>query len=353
LRRLDPTTYNQMVRRSGSAGYPTMNPHTHLGTLWRARVEAVVRAWSKMRRGDARAVHRTRVASRRIREGLPIVGIGVDRAKLRKLNRKVRAITRALGPVRALDAELVLLARIERAKPAHRAAVAVVRKHLTTSSRAARKRMFEAVDRIDLKKLVRRLTRVGAQREVDREQDGASEAAWRNALAARTVRRATRLREAIDQAGALYVPERLHAVRIATKKLRYVLEVVEEAQVPQMSRLVHPLKGIQGTLGRLHDLQSLLQHARAVQASGQTTPGSADLEGFVELLERECRRLHARFVPRRDALTAICERARLEISRQVLVSGPQSARMAAARLDRGPGTTAGSAALADAHAGTL
>ena len=39
-------------------------------------------------------------------------------------------------------------------------------------------------------------------------------------------------RAALDDAGAVYLPERLHAVRIALKKLRYALEARAEASGP-------------------------------------------------------------------------------------------------------------------------
>ena len=44
----------------------------------------------------------------------------------------------------------------------------------------------------------------------------------------RVARRAASLKAAIDEAGAVYLPERLHAVRIAVKKLRYAVELEHE-----------------------------------------------------------------------------------------------------------------------------
>jgi len=46
--------------------------------------------------------------------------------------------------------------------------------------------------------------------------------AWMWALDARLGRRADRVRAALDAAGALYHAERIHGVRVALKKLRYV-----------------------------------------------------------------------------------------------------------------------------------
>jgi hypothetical protein len=184
--------------------------------------------------------------------------------------------------------------------------------------------MRERADGIDLEKLVGRLGRVGTGRAV-------RDSAWRNALAVRTVRRATRLAEAIDRAGALYVPGRLHRVRIAAKKLRYVLEVAEEVGITGVGELVRSLQGVQGTLGRWHDLQSLVDCSRDVQASSGSKPENAELDGFIQVLERECRRLHAEFVVGREDLLRICTRARREIAREITVGRPAAARATVAR----------------------
>ena len=52
---------------------------------------------------------------------------------------------------------------------------------------------------------------------------------WRLAVDAQVANRASRLSAAIADAGAMYLPERLHAVRIAMKKLRYALRTVDRA----------------------------------------------------------------------------------------------------------------------------
>ena len=58
---------------------------------------------------------------------------------------------------------------------------------------------------------------------------GRARAGWQWAVEARVARRAAALKHAIDEAGSVYLPERLHAVRIALKKLRYGLELWLEA----------------------------------------------------------------------------------------------------------------------------
>ena len=64
------------------------------------------RTWSRVEAGDVDAVHRSRVATRRLREALPLVkGRGRER---RRLRRELRSVTRSLGPIRELDVALSL-----------------------------------------------------------------------------------------------------------------------------------------------------------------------------------------------------------------------------------------------------
>jgi CHAD domain-containing protein len=128
--------------------------------------------------------------------------------------------------------------------------------------------------------------------------------AWRQALADRVNGRARRLGKSIKAAGQMYAPERLHDVRIATKKLRYALELAADAGVRPARRLVSRLERTQETLGRLNDLHVIQHHVRTVQAQPPTRRGGLDvgLDVIGGLLEDECRHLHARYVTQVPAL---------------------------------------------------
>jgi hypothetical protein len=91
-------------------------------------------------------------------------------------------------------------------------------------------------------------------------------------------------------------------VRISTKKLRYALEIAHAAAVPGTANLVKVLKKHQGRLGTLHDFQGLLKRVREVEASRSAGPYLGDVTAYADMLERECRRLHADFVAHRDGL---------------------------------------------------
>src|SRR5262245_52825810 len=74
--------------------------------LLRSRLERFTRMLPGVEAGDIQAIHRTRVASRRLRELLPLLELEPKTA--RKLGRRLRRITRQLGSVRELDVLLLL-----------------------------------------------------------------------------------------------------------------------------------------------------------------------------------------------------------------------------------------------------
>jgi CHAD domain-containing protein len=127
------------------------------------------------------------------------------------------------------------------------------------------------------------------------------------------MRRAKGLALALDEAGPVYVPERLHAVRIATKKLRYALEIARDAKIASATPVVRVLKRHQERLGRLHDLQVLLKHVRETEASPGVGSRVNDLTAYADSLDRECRKLHADFVEHRAELAAVVKDVRHQV----------------------------------------
>ena len=108
--------------------------------------------------------------------------------------------------------------------------------------------------------------------------------------------------------GALYDSERLHAVRVATKKLRYALEVERELMKSRATVRINRLKDMQDALGQIHDYEILLARTREVQArvAASNRPLSAELGMLVRTLEEACRDGHASFLHGRDALLELC-----------------------------------------------
>jgi CHAD domain-containing protein len=125
----------------------------------------------------------------------------------------------------------------------------------------------------------------------------------------RAARRAEHLRAAIDNAAGIYLPDRLHEVRIAVKKLRYAMEIARELSGSRAVAKILTLKRSQELLGRMHDLEVLIARTRAVQgsASAPSLRLSAELDQLVRRLETECRQLHGQYMAGRASLLAICD----------------------------------------------
>lgn len=276
----------------------------------RQRVAALARALPGARAGSASAVHQARVATRRLREALPLI---TDGGAERKVARTARRLTRALGPVRELDVALQTLAEFGQGADVPRAAVACLAAAITEERTALRTQLVSCVDDVDVDKLRRKAVaaaRRAAKNAPPRGRDPERIAAAR----VRAGRRAARLETAIEVAAAIYLPERLHQVRIAVKKLRYALEIARELSGSRAVARIRALKRAQDLLGRLHDLEVLIARTRGIQASAKA-PNlrlSADLDRLVRHLENDCRQLHGRYMGVRGELLKICERVQRE-----------------------------------------
>ncbi len=272
--------------------------------LLRQRLVTLLSAMPAAQAGDESSVHQARVASRRLREALPLLGVAADASALGQAQKRVRRITQALGPVRELDVCLQLLAEFEGKSAAPPRAVARVREAITAERDKRRREMLDAITPSHLDKLRRKLVQVAAPGVPGLvPADGAAEAL------SQAGERAVRLRAAIERAGGIYLPDRLHRVRIAAKKLRYALEIHRELMRSRSAARLNRLKAQQDLLGRIHDLEVLIDRTRLVQEglAASNRRGTAELDALVRLLEDECREGHAAYMHARPGLLKLCE----------------------------------------------
>jgi len=272
--------------------------------LLRQRLVSMLKAMPAAQAGDESSVHQARVASRRLRGVLPVIGARADADTLDRAQRQVRRITRALGPVRELDVSLALLEEFEKKGAAPARAIARVRESLQAQRVSRRRDMLDAITPTRLDKLRKRLVRVAvpnAHREP--KPDEVSEALRQAG------ERAAILRAAIDRAGQLYLADRLHRVRVAAKKLRYALEIHRELTNSRATVAINRVKGQQDLLGRIHDLEVLIERTRAVQEglAASNRRGTIELDGLIRALEDECREGHARYMRGRAATVKLCD----------------------------------------------
>jgi CHAD domain-containing protein len=256
--------------------------------------------------GAPRAVHRARVALRRLRELVPVLQLA--NGATQKLGRKLRKTRRKLGYLRELDVLLRLTEELQASRPDAQSALRLIAADLRIRRQDGWSKLMGRQIASELRQIDRRLRAVS--RRVEKADVGRRRPQpWRWAIDLRVGLRAANLSAAIEEAGAVYFADRLHNVRIALKKLRYGMELAAEVSVAAGPDLKTLRRG-QTLLGRMHDFQVLIDDVRRFQG-GLTPPDLTiwhQLDALLVSLEDHCRRLHGRYVRQRPALVAVCER---------------------------------------------
>jgi CHAD domain-containing protein len=291
-----------------------MSRTTSLAALLERRLGAFRQHLPAALEGDLTGVHQARVASRRLRETLPVLASLTRERAVDKVREDVRHVTRVLGPVRELDVALGHLADHVTAHHDLAAQGAVVRKWLERTRSSRRDEMRDALDEETLDRLWRRVDALPGLVT----DDALARPEWRAALARRIRGRADELARQTEATGVLYDPHALHLVRIATKKLRYAVELAGELRLGPTAAALRALKRQQELLGDIHDREVLMGFADRAIAEIPARAGVARLVGD---WQRECRELHARYLRTRAAVVRVAEYAAGELARRV--AGPR------------------------------
>jgi len=250
----------------------------------------------RAKRGEVRGIHRLRVATRRLREALPA---GAELAAIEDLDsdhmvRDLRRVTKALGPVRELDVARDVLVEMAEAEAWPASVVARIDEYCERLRDRALEDAAEAIDGFDAKSVRKNLESLLTKLD---HPTGDSSIGKRQRRAARLL--ATR----IDEAGTLYAPTALHEIRIAAKKLRYVLELTGEPEPGALRKL----RALQSGLGRLHDAQVLQHRIQELAATSSDRGLIATLTSIERAIETTCRQWHAKLLKKLPGIRAVAE----------------------------------------------
>src|SRR5262245_28602332 len=163
-----------------------MNRPNPLVRLLDRRARALRRHLAAAVAGREAGVHQARVASRRLREALPVLTEGLSHTKGGKARRKIARLTAALGEVRELDVTLLLIDELNDRPNVPAAALSEVRAQVIEAREQRRHAMLKRLEHVDTTKLDRR---IHAVRQALLHAVPARHG-WRAALAARVARRA-------------------------------------------------------------------------------------------------------------------------------------------------------------------
>ena len=281
--------------------------------------------------GEIEPLHQARVATRRLREILPLCAREVPRGLANRALHRVRRVGRALGDVREIDVSIEVVEEIIQTGTVDGAAGRRLQQYLQDEREERRERMLDRLSSVSTRKLERDLADVARVLSMRQQTDG-----WAQTLAVRIERRSEGVQRAVGEAGALYISDRVHRVRIATKKLRYALELAGDTGEARTREAVRGLKEVQDVIGRLHDLEVLggiIQDLTMPIPDVDVLPVNAELEALRIALAGECRGLHSQYVGQRELLLRICQEAmacaaRIWMDRGGAMSRPGPTRMA-------------------------
>lgn len=271
-----------------------------------------------VRDGRPDSIHDARIATRRIREVLPLTHEWQRRDAADDVFVRFQRMGRSLGRVRDADVRIELLeyleSRISQAAPS-----------------LVLMRQRQQRERLQLmRRLVKRFERLGAERELARLAAGTPwhrarfrftlTSSWRNELRHLLAERARAASDAVAHAGTIYFPNRTHEARIAIKKFRYAAEIAERAGVMAGEPLIRGLKKPADILGKLHDRQTLIDELNDGAVLGDGVD-ETQIRRVAQLVQAEIDDLYRRFLGRRSHVVDACQRTLRELDRGGVTKG--------------------------------
>lgn len=188
------------------------------------------------------AVHDARVASRRVRAALTLLG---DRRRVRKADAVVSDLQAALGELRDLQVQLAAFAALARQLPTpERAPLRKLQGTLRALLPSHVAGVRKAIAR--WKKRGPRALRGLASLRPPGKLGG-------HRIRKRLVRELEALEERVIDAHQRPTPRPMHMLRIAVKRFRYALELLQPAMPDEVEEIASALIGLQTGLGNLHD----------------------------------------------------------------------------------------------------
>ena len=246
---------------------------------------------------DRECVHRMRVASRRLRSVLPLLAPALSRQTCVRWRKQLRRVTRVLGVVRDTDVQMACVQQFlyDSASAEERAGVERLLLRLEQRRQILQEPVVKALERFAARQLVKEMGE-------HLNQVVSQSASYGIDVPGRRVYRQTRTgilkRLNAFEAYASYVaqPEcvkELHAMRIAAKRLRYIMQALAPLYPEGLAESVQAARLCQTKLGNIHDsdvwIDTLLcfleeEQARTLVYFGSTAPFEPLRSGILALL---------------------------------------------------------------------
>jgi len=271
-------------------------------SLLREQVSALHDHTPALLDGGVDGVHDARIATRRIRELLPLTGEWHPLEVVDHLHQRFRAIGRALGKVRDTDVRILLLEQLAPRIPSAASSLLAVQQQ---QQRRRLKLMRRLIKQLEHDGLLDLMYEAFPPRRASSGWGKGSGHRWQQQLQSSLGDRAQRATDAIRHATGVYFPHRVHSARIAIKKLRYVLEIAEATRTLRTAGAIPALKKAQDILGDLHDRQELVDELEDATPSGDAAGTADQLRLVIHVVAADIADLHARYLSRRHQVLTV------------------------------------------------
>ncbi len=207
---------------------------------------------------DADYVHDLRVATRRLSEVAALLEVLTEKASARAISESLKALRKGAGELRDLDVTSEHLARPGRfhMPSAVRKVAGEILEELKGQRPELEKKLREFVGSTSITGAMVLLARIIEENSAA-DKLAAAEEKLRTTLDKRMKTRARQLAKAFGAAAKKQTASFLHEARIATKKLRYVVELEDKAGANGLKKQLKFLKSVQELLGDHHDVHVL------------------------------------------------------------------------------------------------
>jgi len=223
-----------------------------------SRLQNVAREIDGVRRtDDIECIHDMRVATRRMRSALALFEKCLPGKSWKKWNKQMRRATRALGTARDADVQIDFLQEFLDGvtELRYRAGIKRLLLRLKQHRENAQGKVMAAMDQLELSGVLegigRTLRRTRVQARMNHVEEN-SPYVYQQAYMTISLR----LEDMLAYETYVTQPERmeeLHAMRIASKRLRYTIEVFQPLYDETLKESLKVVKKIQTLLGDIHD----------------------------------------------------------------------------------------------------
>ncbi len=203
------------------------------------------------------AIHKMRVTTRRLQASLDLIKFDDDTAGVGEVRKQLRTLRQMLSEVRNYDVFLTLLEQEAATRKAAKESFESLTIELQKRRAKKAKEMCKYLKKHSIKKIAKALEFKSYKPEKASLRHIADEQQIALHAAGRLEKRLAEFQQLAIQIDPSNHPEEIHQVRIAAKRLRYLLEIAADMGYGQSLTALNWLRALQDRIGDWHDLEAM------------------------------------------------------------------------------------------------